>query len=500
MADRLFTASRKRTRSRKRRPQKCKDGQVYEASEPISRKRLKEEECVAQFKDQQHGIARTIRPGQVDEQFAHKPDKEMTDAEVKQKNLFFAVRNGLVENCLLLLQDALQDGVDKLESLRLLNFQDQQGWTALMLSALNSNTTSSNKMVQFLIHVGANVNVQNMYGYSALMLGTGNSRSSSNNETVRLLLEAGANPDLQENESGVSALMLSSSSETVKLLLKHKVNMNLQNKYGRTALMVLCAKTKLETVKLLIEAGVDLNLKDPDGNTALIQSVLEHNQGKREQTVKLLIKAGADLNLSGKNQCTALMISVFCSNFRAANNLETMKLLINAGAKLDVQEEIGGVTALMLSCMSSSNIEPMKLLIKSGANLDIQDKRGYTALMKAIEFLGTRHRNIEIVKLLIKAGANINLVSKGFPRSSALDSAIDKNHSDAVELLLQSGQSLVTENFSMSRSGKKIIETQHNIIQTLRKNFHEFELTRQVLKHSSSNALISKILTYSFGC
>ena len=72
-----------------------------------------------------------------------------------------------------------------------------------------------------------------------------------------------------------------------------------------------------------------------------------------------------------------------------------VKLLIEAGANLDIQDN-GGNTAL-IGASYNNRPEVVKLLIESGANIDVQNNSGCTALI-----LASYRNHIEVVKLLIE--------------------------------------------------------------------------------------------------
>lgn len=74
---------------------------------------------------------------------------------------------------------------------------------------------------------------------------------------------------------------------------------------------------------------------------------------------------------------TALMFAVRKSNNESTN--ETVKILINAGADLDIQSNNGGKTALMYAienCNNDSSLVVAKMLVQAGADLTIQDDTG----------------------------------------------------------------------------------------------------------------------------
>lgn len=107
------------------------------------------------------------------------------------------------------------------------NIQDNDGWTALILSAHNSTR------VHLLLLYGAKVDIQTNLGQTALM-----EASYYNNErSVQALLACGANPNLQ-NHHGDTALIIASkwnSTNIIDLLLKYGADSTITNHEGKKA-------------------------------------------------------------------------------------------------------------------------------------------------------------------------------------------------------------------------------------------------------------------------
>jgi len=189
----------------------------------------------------------------------------------------------------------------------------------------------------------------------------------------------------------------------------------------------------LEMPKLLINAkGIRINEWNlrpaPEVSwkfTALMRAV------EYPEMIKLLLDKGALIDLqdewllwdgkpSEHGGNTALMLSV-------KNYTETTKILLDRGAKLNLQNR-RGETALMLSV---SNTETAKMLIDKGASLDIQTIGGETALMYAAG------KHTEVVKLLLEKGANILIRQSSFKISpNAMDYAARHGNIEAAKLIL----------------------------------------------------------------
>lgn len=145
--------------------------------------------------------------------------------------------------------------------------------------------------------------------------------------------------------------------------------------------------------------------------------------------VKLLIDAGANVDIVGANDFTALH---FATN---GNHPDIVKLLIDTGININAVTKYK-MTAVNLAI--SKNRDIVEILINAHANLDIANIKGETPIMYAIR------EGRDMVKLLIDAGANVNVFDKD--SWSALHIASDENFTDIVELLIDAGADVDVSN------------------------------------------------------
>jgi ankyrin repeat protein len=156
-----------------------------------------------------------------------------------------------------------------------------------------------------------------------------------------------------------------------------------------------------KVVSLLISSyGVDVNGFAENGFVPLYYAFIRNNI----EIAKLLIDAGADVNIivNGK----PLIHYMY-------NNDDFVKLLIDAGAKINIVDKNGGT--LIHYAVAIDNIGVVKLLIEAGIDVNIVDYMGHTPLYYAVyrvykiddnnEHITVKHINNEIVNLLIEAGA-----------------------------------------------------------------------------------------------
>ncbi len=130
---------------------------------------------------------------------------------------------------------------------------------------------------------------------------------------------------------------------------------------------------------------------------------------------------------------------------------------------------------------TDSNIETVKLLIEAAANLNLQEKDGWTALMMAIENSDT-DSNVETFKLLIEAGADLNLQSKH--NNDAL--CLLKNEyqtKENIELFLKGGL-----NIKLDENDESFIDNYNNYIQKIiRECFSRYRLIKCCRKKKIKN-------------
>ena len=125
-------------------------------------------------------------------------------------------------------------------------------------------------------------------------------------------------------------------------------------------------------------------------------------KNSNEKIIQELLKS-KNLNTDIKNE--ALIKSL------DNNNPNICRMLIDAGANVNIQTT-DGKTLLMLACEKNSpNIELITTLINYGANVTQKDNNGATAL---VNMFISKNQNKEITNLLINSGASIKEVYEFF--------------------------------------------------------------------------------------
>lgn len=209
---------------------------------------------------------------------------------------------------------------------------------------------------------------------------------------------------------------------------------------GVTPLAMACRCGNVEMARMLLEAGADETLRNAKGQPVsfsllrypfgFFRDSQRYNDPIYDQKVEILglLK---ELELTDGQGYTLLMRSLCDSpdtfdKASAYSNLPITQALIRRGADV-AHTGNDGRQALHLAVTAVGDAE--KLLIKAGAPLDVQDREGNTPLLIACLRCSEKK-----VRYLLKSGADFTLRNnKG---ESAMDIAAAKGYADALELMM----------------------------------------------------------------
>ncbi|MCX6877507.1 MAG: ankyrin repeat domain-containing protein [Verrucomicrobia bacterium] len=295
--------------------------------------------------------------------------------------------------------------------------------------------------IRLLLDHGAEVNAVNMHGAPALLAATWS------DEIFDLLLERGANPKLQQSDGTTTlhrACHDGSKALVVKLLQFHP-DLEAWDSSYYTPLLNAAEVGRVDLLKLLVAAGADLKATQQDGRNALylaagsecpeaVQFLLDQKLGVnalsdfggtaltnaagagRLESVTLLLRAGATVNGADRRKGMTALMCAACG-IRAPHPLgdrlvrepgatadyqKIVALLLDAGADVRAKDS-EGKTALHWATAAGGNPEVLELLISKGAQVDAKDKSGQTPLHHA-----ANTADVKTVAALLAKGANIS--------------------------------------------------------------------------------------------
>jgi hypothetical protein len=132
--------------------------------------------------------------------------------------------------------------------------------------------------------------------------------------------------------------------DAVKMLLKKGVHVDAKDTFGRTALLMAAEKRTLPIIEILLAVGADINARDNNGATPL------HHAANNPRLVRVFLAAGAHVNARDGSGQTPLWIATRSPG----ESLEAVKLLISAGAEVDIKNRYS--ESIFYTAMMNSNI------------------------------------------------------------------------------------------------------------------------------------------------
>ena len=202
-------------------------------------------------------------------------------------------------------------------------------------------------------------------------------------------------------------------------------NVDVYDKSEHTALFWSAAYGYKEMTRLLLSYGANPDKSGSEHLQDIIPPISIAVQNNYPEVIKLLIDAGADLNITSRKLrgATPLIVAIY------TGHIDNMKMLITAGASVTLSDATDVTPLHWAAWMGITNaIQP---LIDAGAEVDAEDDVGETPLYKA-----ANEGHNTIVRLLIDAGANVDLDNNG---KSAIYIASMRGRHEIVAMLIKAG-------------------------------------------------------------
>ena len=284
--------------------------------------------------------------------------------------LFETLRRGEISA----IKKAVNQGVD-------INIRDTDGNTLLMQAA----TYGTAEDLDFLLADGADAKAANKAGHTALM------RAIPDLAKVKLLVEHGA--EVNTSAASTTPLLIASgirsAEDVVRYLILKGADVEATDMQGFDPVMAAALAGAPANMKLLLDAGAsgaagaktrqlpatlrtsaldqttrDLLRNRAEGVTALMSAT----RIDCEPCVRLLLKHGADARARTNAGLTALHYAAF------KGNLTTVRLLLDAGAPVNVVDDRGFTPLMMAANSKTKSLEVVRILLDHGAESQAKDK------------------------------------------------------------------------------------------------------------------------------
>jgi ankyrin repeat protein len=312
------------------------------------------------------------------------------------------------------------------------------------ISLANAAKQGDREAVRSLLNGAAKKDIAGAEGTAALIAAA----TRNDVEMVDLLLAAGADPKAANEYSATPLYAAAGNADPAVALklLKAGADPNVALFSGETPVMRAARQGGVATVRALLEAGADPSAKEKNGGqTALMWAISENHSAVTAE----LVKHNADVNARSRTGFTALM-------FAARSDLESTRILLDAGAKPNESiPDWGGTALIIASTMGQTDI--VEALVNKGADPNQRDKNSFTALHSAVrdsdygEDMAQRAHAVATVKVLLAHGADVNArLNQEKPTVKGLDElelqgatplalAAEVNNLDAIKALVAGG-------------------------------------------------------------
>ena len=283
-------------------------------------------------------------------------------------------------------------------------------------------------VVKMLVEAGVGVRDTNDKGWTCLHVAA----RFAHIETVRYLVgfpEDDLNFEDSDNHTALHLAVREKLTDVVQVLIDAGADIDTVNKDGWAPLDSACEYGTLDVVKMLVEAGTGLRDTIDEGRTCLHIAACF---GQTETVRYLVGLPFVDMNHRDGINRTALGLAV------DEEHTDIVQVLMDAGADIDTQNNEGW--SPLHSACGSGALDVVKMLVRAGAKVSATNDEGETCFNRA-----ARCGHTEIVRYL--AGLpEVDVNHRGPDNHTALDDAIVNEETDVVQVLIDAGAYIDTQN------------------------------------------------------
>ncbi|XP_051866677.1 CARD- and ANK-domain containing inflammasome adapter protein [Pristis pectinata] len=296
------------------------------------------------------------------------------------------------------------------------------------------------RIIEYLLNKGAKLEARDNKGQSPLH----RAAEKGHTAAAKVLLQAGAHIYALDTESRTPLHVASQNNffPIVKLMVKEEAR---NDKRKKSFLHMAALRDESKIAESLLKCGAVADIKDEKNRTPLIHAISLGNLN----TVKVLLEAGAkvdvdmiDAALNGNNQSLIKLILEYATGisptvlvnalFKAVqkNQHRTVGILIEKGTDTNTRNEMQ-YTPLLLAA-ELGHAESVKVLITKGAHLTDR-----TPNMNSALHLAAQTGSLSVAKLLIDEGMDVNIIGCG--DQTPLHIASFHNQPSIIEALIRAG-------------------------------------------------------------
>lgn len=315
--------------------------------------------------------------------------------------------------------------------------------------------------IDFLIASGADINAQDDDGRTVLFDAV--LKGPANMNMIDHLIAKGADIDHRDY---LERTVVDDLAEAVLITQNNK------KPTSRRFFDLVDGEDYLVLMKKMLLFKPRINKPKRDGRTILFDLINQNNL----ELIKLVINAGIDLNIMDNEKNTPLSYLID-SGLEITNQREKEQFLERLVFLLKFRIDINTIDkdgrTVFHKAVMADNLEIVEKLLTKKTNLDIKDKQGRTALHHT-QWKG----NYKIARLLIAAGADIN--EPDYAGFTILNYAAILGHTKLVVVLILSGVLMYNHNKKSKSVAKFFKERESNLDTLLNANITDTKMRKAI--------------------